>query len=241
MNLRDEPGRNWRWLAWLGAVLALLAVFLPFERMSIWKAKDQIFELAWQQDTQKGFFVVAFCCLAAPLLGTGAIFSAICLRNGTVPTAHIRRSLVILLWAVTAIAPYVFIFRHFPTRSPENDLSIALGMAGLSVYLLLNGLAFLRGKRERYTPMAIFSIGLVPICLTALAWCAIDAALIQYYYFGRSGRTDVMTCVTSSIGTVGSLMLLAGWLAWWRAVGRDYRSREPVVRAATVQAVPAEG
>jgi hypothetical protein len=233
MNSNVDPGRGMRWLAWCGAALCVVSTFLPIDHKTIWGASDEIVRIAYSNDRNESMLIVAFCCLAAPMLLCGPVFAFACTPRGCDPKAHIRRWTVTVLWAATAISPYYFILRHLPQRLPENENFIVIAISVLSVYLLLNGLAFLRSRRERGTPLTVFSLGLIPICAGELSWLALCGAVVEYVYF-RSGRVDRMTIVTAVSGAVASLLLLIGWLGWWRAVSRDHRAKIQAQRTAAM-------
>lgn len=236
-ELEGDPGRKWRRLARWGALACTLATVIPFENgKSLWSATDEIYSIATNGRNFRGnrpmeWLIIAFCCMAVPVFLAPPAYLQACSVNATKrwPAGQmVRRVLLILLWGLTALTPYIAVFYQLPYRSPATETPIALAISLLSAYLLICGLSFLASLRARKTPLFIFSLGTLPVGILFLAWTCFMMVL-AFEIVARSGRgVRDMIALVIPLGFAGSAMLLTGWLKWWSAVKQACKSQGAV-------------
>ena len=220
--LAGDPGRNWRRLARWGALACTLATLIPFENGTpLWGFIGEVIDLATGRAgisrDRAEWLIIAFCCMAAPIFLGGPAYLLFC--NGAATRRDADREVhgIVMkcLWAATALTPYLAVFKQLPARSPATETPIAIAISVLSAYLLVCGLTYLASRRARYTPLYLFSMGILPIAIMFLGWtCFMVFVTLIAFRVSPGGWPRVATVV----GFAGSLALLIGWRRWWRAV-----------------------
>jgi hypothetical protein len=223
----DDPGSKWRRVARFGAGACTLATLIPVEGgRPFWGLLKEILDVALairgaRVMDLKEALVISFCCLTVPLLLGGPAYLLICSSRSlqTDGKGQLQRGTLFGLWALTAIVPYVFVFKQLPPNVQENELTIGIAISLLSIYLLICGLSYLSSRRAKATPLCIFSMGVLPISMNLVAWsCILGLILI-------AKPRELTTPLVIAMGFAGALMLFWGWLKWWSAVKKTQPQR----------------
>ena len=220
--LEGDPGRKWRRLARWGALACFLATVLPWDQgIGIVGSADQIWNIATSNRKAEHWTISVLCCFGLPLLMGAPVFLII--GNGALTHTHanhwVHRILLKTLCIGTLLTAYLAFCAHLPERTPKTEMSIAFGISGLSVCLLLGALCLLASRRVRNTPLFIFHMGMIPISAMVGAWsCFIYLAYMRM--INRSPRSSEPHWpeFDTLLGILGSLALLIGWIKWWGAV-----------------------
>ena len=229
-----DPGRFWRRMARVGALLCTVATIVPFpgSPSMLWTALPGVLlhwrDIVTQASTNPHIWVaLPFEAFQFPLLSVGPICLLLCRRRARPgPPSLLDAIAASVLLALAALPPYVLGLMALPPNTSENEGVVTLGLAIGSGYLMFCGLHLLAGRPWRRGPLTVFWLGIVPIALTFLGWgCALAfTILIRNWLFLR----------LAIAGAVGSFLLLLGWLKWWAAVRRAIHSaKESSAAAAT--------
>jgi hypothetical protein len=232
----DDPGSKWRRVARFGAGACALATVLPFDNNTpLWGYFGDLLKIAvGVRDNRKSnveeWLIVSFCCLVVPVLLGGPVYVWVCSRRSlqTDRRGVLQRVTLQILWALTAILPYIFVFKQLPPNLSENEVQIGIAVSALSLYLLICGLTYLASRRVRETPLYIFSMGTLSITMNLLAWACLMMMIVLEF------PPQLMTALIVALGFSGALLLFWGWLKWWSAVKKTQTQRT----AATTPQVP---
>lgn len=235
--LEGDPGRNWRRLARWGALACFLATVLPFDDsgMPLWGAVGEIIRV-WTKprNSYESWLLTAFCGMSVPVFLGGPTFLMFCNKNSAKAKSFqpLNGFFPEMLWAATALTPYLAAFNNLPERSRSRETMIAIAISLLSAYLFICGLCFLASRRARNTPIYIFCIGTLPIGVMLVAWSTFAVFLVREIAAGGwTGKVAGWPTLEIAIGFFGSLALLIGWLNWWGAVKKACAPK-PVIEAA---------
>ena len=215
---KPPPGNRARQLARCGALLCTVATFYPWDdQKSMWRLVGDIVETAW--DSNDDAWIRVFCCLGASVLLGGPVYLYAC-RPLQRDVTRFRSHLILGLWGISTAASYVFGVRQLPPRSAETETTIAIAISALSLYLLFSALLFLQSRYRRHTPLEMFPMGAFMPVLMLGSWMCFSVGILIQTSLSNAEITASM-CVVSLAGITGSVMLLIGWLLWWRALAND--------------------
>ena len=228
-----DPGRRWRRCVRVGAVLCTLATVVPFEgtdlNQSILGFVSEILR-TFSRGDMLGIKIFANQILTCILSGPVFMFCASKHYNGPGVRGKLIRVALGLLWLISSLYTYYGVIRLYE-YTPLEEFQILLMIGGLSVFLLVTALPFLASRLVWQTKLYPFGMGMVPIALAAIAW---PALVFAFAYEIRKYTTlmFVQCVIVFGVGTCGSVLMLLGWLLWWRAVRAAMRAKPEAVPVA---------
>lgn len=212
-----DPGRFWRRMARLGAFVCTVATFIPYWHENVWTwAPDRLADWrAVSEGIPEGRSpLLVFIALTLTVLTTGPLFLLLCsprLRWDRPPRAW-HWVLAGIVWALAACGPYITGLMALPKLCADTETLVTLGIGAGSAYLFLSGFIFLIARDYRATPLAVFWLCGLAVAANCLAWLCGLIGIIGALFL------DGAVFPVATPGLVGSLLLLLGWLMWWRAV-----------------------
>ena len=234
-----DPGRRWRRMVRVGAVLCTLATIMPCEgpnlSTSVWGYRMTVFEI----EEGMTLSITIFNSLIFTILLGGPV-----LLLSTPPNYFVKRIrriaarvLFVVLWALSTFLPYCAAIRLIQVCH-LNDAGIALSMMGLSVYLLISALALLSSRHVWNTPLFPFAMGTLPVALLCVAWTSAVVGWINEMLAYGVPSIPFNIIVLDGMGVIGSVLLLIGWLRWWSSVRAALRAKKSPAPATTVVPEP---
>jgi hypothetical protein len=229
-----DPGRGWRRLARVGAVMTALAIMMPMpgnDRESLFKLLITGWDLIAQAQrvlvqSADSITMPKLSEILSSMLGlictlpfvTALVLSILCGCNRGLSKAKrmFRISLLITGVLLTAGAAYVF-FALFFFR-----LQWLLWIP--HVILFLAALAILDGWHRRESVLCEFWPGTFLVMSACVAW-GLEGYLFVNFLAGFMGNAAIRWSWWNvlSAGALGSVMSAVGWLLWWRAVRRHLK------------------
>lgn len=223
-----DPGKGWRRLARAGVIFyggaALVALFLTTSMRADLQDFLGLATGRLHPDLNPpitNYFIIATSCWLPPVMLNGIVGTLVCgpavLRPGLkrLPQLLIAGT----LWFLSLLPTYWFGMFHVSRIENEEMRSLTYGL--LSAYLLAGGVMMLNAKRQLGEPTVIFWLGLLPWIVGVLAWMFLLCAQLLREDMTFSSPYTLM----STLGFLGNVALLLGWLLWWRAVARYERQR----------------
>ena len=217
----DDPGRFWRRMARLGALIATIVAFYPlgsgyFFAQELYDDLKIIFEndeaALFSPNSPWAILIITACSTTVILCGPVMILS--CSASST--KAGIRRAIntagLIILFPLNALVPFCYVLRML---SGVSDTGRGFGISTMMVYLLLHGFVVLVTMQKRQQPDVPFWPGLTVLGTNLLAW----ACVVFYGMFYPAGFSQG-DWILFFAALSGALSLFLGWLMWWRAVKR---------------------
>jgi hypothetical protein len=216
-----EYGNIWRRLARLGALLAVVATFLPFfdneGRHFLWGMCRNV--VAWAADPAASWNgLLVFCILCVPAMVSGFFFLLLCTPRLLWSPAYrnVMATAAFMLWVfATATAP-CFALKHLPGEEVLGDDTTNTIVGAVIVYLAVHAGLLVKTWQARETPLLVFPLSVGPLFSALAAWLC----LLIYTARGYSAHTSAL--VVFSLGTLGCFLLLMGWLLWWLMVRTAY-------------------
>lgn len=218
----SDPGRNWRRLARVGALFYTVSfVTLVFS----WRYFELMIHAAWRIDifdvgigTWRHRFIW---CLFLTSDSVGPCMILACSKRALDPG---RRKLaltsIVFLWIVSVLPPFMFGIRQLPSIS-EDEFAVLIGLLCLFAYVFIGGMTYLQTRRHKHAPLYPFWFGVLPlVCAAAANICDVSLELPVVLSSGPSPyRIRELFAFFAWIS--GSLMMLIGWIMWWRAVKKE--------------------
>lgn len=224
----EDPGRHWREMVRVGAIMCTLAATMPWEGFrfteSVWGfigvAIDDTPRVLLAPSIKIFYSLVLTVMLAGPVFLISAsenYFASVIRRNAA-------RILLIALWILSVFPPHYAGLRIFQ-KLQFQEVGIALSIMALSVFLLISALALLATRRVWRTPLFPFGMGVQPAALLFAAWTSAAVGYVQDVVEHGIGIVPFQFIFTIGIGLVGSVLILIGWLKWWNAVRAAMRAK----------------